>query len=423
SIPAVSITDAPRFQWRGVLLDVARHFFTKEQIFRLLDRMAVHKLNSLQIHFTDDQAWRLEIKRFPKLTTVGAVGDIDNRNAPARFFTQDDVREIIAYAKKLHIRIVPEIEMPAHSGAAIRSYPEIACDPKKHGGGGMICPVNEKALRFYEGVLDEVCELFDSPFIHIGGDECNKSEWRKCPACNAEMKRNGWRSFNRLQSAYIAHVDKYLAAKKRRLLGWDEILEGGLAPGATVMSWRGAYHKMSAAQGGLAAAKQGRDIIFSPCDYLYLDYQQFPAVKGRSPDGRRYFGFPISVRRIFNYEPTDGIPPELRKHLLGIQANMWTEVCPNEEDLEWKLFPRLCAVAEIAWTPLPPAPAAPAASALPAAKKDANAKKDKKPADRRDYADFVRRLEGDGTGVGAAAGHLDRLRRLGIRHAPLEWKK
>ncbi|MDR1746629.1 MAG: beta-N-acetylhexosaminidase [Tannerella sp.] len=378
TIGASEIIDSPRYQWRGFLLDISRHFFDKEQIKRVIDRMALHKLNSLQFHLSDDQAWRIEIKRYPKLIEIGSIGENGNPKAPSRFFTQQEMKEIIEYARERHIRIVPEIEMPAHHGAAVRSYPEIlACNPSHP--TGMCCPGKDSTLRFLEGVLDEICETFDSPFIHIGGDECSKTEWKTCPDCQKRMKDNHLNSYDELQSWFIKHFDKYLADKGRRLIGWDDILDGGLAPDATVMSWRGSYHKMAANKGGLAAAKMGHDVVFTPVDYLYLDGPQFENVK----DGHTYLGYrPMTNQKIYSYEPSDGFSPDEAKHILGVQANMWTEVCGAESDLEWKIFPRLSTLAEIAW--IQP--------------------------DKKDYTAFEKRLEI----------HRERLVKSGINAAPVK---
>ncbi|MDR3233598.1 MAG: beta-N-acetylhexosaminidase [Planctomycetaceae bacterium] len=382
---AAEINDAPRFVWRGFLLDISRHFFDKEQIKRLIDRMAMYKLNSLQFHLTDGAAWRIEIKRYPKLIEVGSVGENGNPKAPSRFLTQADFKEIIEYAKKRHINIVPETEMPAHIGAAVRSYPEIACNPNRL--TDMCCPGKDATLRFLEEMLDEICEVFPSPFIHIGGDECSKAEWKTCPDCQKRMKDNNLKDYNELQSWFIRHFDKYLADKGRRLIGWDEILEGGLAPGATVMSWRGYAHGMAANKSGLAAAKMGHDVVFTPLDFCYFDAAQFEDAQSKKAvnDGHRYLGYrPITVEKIFSYDPAAGFTPEEAVKILGVQANMWTEVCGTEPDMEWKVFPRLAALAEIAWV---------------------------QPANK-DAAAFMKRL----------AAERERLVKQGINAAPLKWQ-
>ncbi|MDR3182713.1 MAG: beta-N-acetylhexosaminidase [Planctomycetaceae bacterium] len=386
---AVEIDDAPRFVWRGFLLDISRHFFDKEQIKRHIDRMAMYKLNSLQFHLSDDQAWRIEIKRYPKLIEIGSIGECGNPKAPSRFLTQTDFKEIIEYAAKRHIRIVPETEMPAHIGSAVRSYPEIACNPNRL--TGMCCPGKDATLRFLEGMLDEICEVFPSQFIHIGGDECSKAEWKNCPDCQKRMKDNNLKDYNELQSWFIRHFDKYLADKGRRLIGWDEILEGGLAPAATVMSWRGKDHGRAANKGGLAAAKMGHEVVFTPTDYCYFDAAQFvpPFEDAQSRkalnDGHRYAGYhPITVEKIFSYDPAEGFSPEEAAKILGVQANMWTESCGTEPDMEWKVFPRLIALAEVAWV---------------------------QPANK-DAAGFMKRL----------ATAREQLVKQGISAAPLKWE-
>jgi hexosaminidase len=373
----VEIADSPRYRWRGFLLDISRHFFTKDEIKRLIDRMAIHKLNSLQFHITDGEAWRIEIKRYPKLIEIGSIGEHGNPKAPSRFLTQNDFREIIEYAAKNHINIVPEIEMPRHIGAAVRSYPELlSCNPKVL--TDMSCPGKDSTLRFLEGVLDEVCEVFPSQYIHIGGDESDMRVWKKCADCKKRMKGNGLKAHHELHGWFIKHFDRYLASKGKRLVGWDEILDGGLAPGATVMSWRGYAHGMKANKSGLAAAKMGHDVVFTPLDYCYFDGLQFENVK----DGHRYNHYrPMTNKKIYSYDPSAGFPSDAAKHILGVQANMWTELCGNEPDLEWKTFPRLATLAEIAWTQ----------------------------PEKKDYKMFEKRLEV----------HRERLVKLGVNAAPV----
>ncbi|MDR1923527.1 MAG: family 20 glycosylhydrolase, partial [Planctomycetaceae bacterium] len=318
---------------------------------------------------------------------IGSIGEHGNPKAPSRYLTQADFKELIDYAAKKHITIVPEIEMPGHYGAALRSYPELlACDPNHP--AGMCCPGKESTLRFTEGVLDEVCELFPSKFIHIGGDECSKSEWKKCPDCKKRMEENGLKDYDELQSWFIKHFDKYLAAKGKRLIGWDEILDGGLAPEATVMSWRGTVHGVEANRGGLAAAKAGHDVVFTPVDYCYIDAPQFADSTGKKvEDGYRYIGYPpLTNEKIYGYEPTVGFSAKEAEHIMGVQANLWTEfVSGTEPDMEWRIFPRLLTLAEIAWT-------------LPKEK---------------NYKQFKKRLEV----------HRERLVKAGINAAPIDLKK
>lgn len=337
SIPCVEIRDAPRFGWRGLMLDESRHFIGKAPVLKILDGMASLKLNRFHWHLTDSPGWRLEIKRFPELTTVGAISDNTDPKRPAQFYTQDEIREILAYARARHILVVPEIELPAHSTAAMRAFPNLSCTGKPE---FMYCAGNDEAIRFLEQVLDEVCTLFDSSFIHIGGDECPKDVWKNCPKCQARKTANGLKDEHELQSWMVRHFDRYLANKGRRLIGWDEILEGGLAPGAAVMSWRGM-------KGGQAAAAMDHDVVMSPWSYLYLDYPQTGA-----SDGFTYFRVRVnSCERILVFNPVEGIPEDKQKHVLGLQGNLWSETCYNGPEAEWKLFPRAAAIAERAWSP------------------------------------------------------------------------
>lgn len=337
NLPCVEIRDAPRFGWRGVMIDEARHFLGKATVLKIMDGMASLKLNRFHWHLTDAPGWRLEIKRFPELTTIGAIGDNSNPKRPAQFYTQDDIREILAYAHARHIMVIPEIELPAHATAAMRAFPNLSCTGKPE---FMYCAGNDEVLRFLEQVLDEVCTLFDAPFIHIGGDECPKNIWKNCPKCQARKAKHGLKDEHELQSWMVRHFDQYLAKKGRRLIGWDEILEGGLAPGAVVMSWRGV-------KGGQAAAAMGHDVVMSPSTYLYLDYPQTAA-----PDGFAYFRVRVnSCERILSFNPVEGIPEDKQKHVLGLQGNLWGESCYNGLDAEWKLFPRAAAIADRAWSP------------------------------------------------------------------------
>jgi hexosaminidase len=336
-IPCIEIRDAPRFGWRGLMLDESRHFMGKATVLKILDGMASLKLNRFHWHLTDSPGWRLQIKRFPELTPAGATARPGDPQRPAQFYTQDDIREIVAYARARHILVVPEIEMPAHSTAAMRAYPKLSCTGKPE---FMYCAGNDEAIRFLEQVLDETLALFDSPFIHVGGDECPKDLWMKCPKCQARKAANGLKDERELQSWMIRHFDEYLCRKGRRLIGWDEILEGGLAPGATVMSWRGV-------KGGQAAAAMGHDVVMSPKTHLYLDYRQTEAA-----DRYSYFRRQAnSCERILAFNPVEGVPEEQQKHVLGLQGCLWTESCSKGEEAEWKLFPRAAAIADRAWSP------------------------------------------------------------------------
>lgn len=386
-IPGVEIEDAPRFAWRGLLLDEGRHFFGKAAVLRLLDQMALHKLNTLQWHLTDDQGWRLAIEKYPRLAEVASrrpasVAPRDRTSQDGKpygpfFYTKEEVREIVAYAKARHIRVVPEIEMPGHGRAAVSAYPELSCrglplEPRVLWGveEEVFCAGNDQVLSFLEGVLDEVCALFDSPFIHVGGDECPKTRWKACPKCQARMKRHGLKDEHELQSWFVRHFDQYLAKKGRRLIGWDEILEGGLAPGAAVMSWRGM-------KGGQAAVALGHDVVMTPTDFCYFDYRQFSG-----NDGYEYIGGLLPLKKAYEFEPAKGIPAYLEDHVLGGQANLWSEYIWGQKDLDWKLFPRACALAEAVWSP----------------------------AAMRDFTAFSSRMET----------HHDRLLRMGINAAPLQ---
>jgi hexosaminidase len=332
-IPCVVIYDKPQYQWRGMLLDCGRHFMTKEFVKRYIDLLAYHKMNTLHWHLTEDQGWRIEIKKYPRLTEVGAW------RGPERYggyYSQDDVREIVAYAKSRYVNIVPEIEMPGHSMAALASYPQLSCT-----GGpfevanrwgvfrDVYCAGNDDVFRFLQEVLDEVIALFPFQYIHIGGDECPKDRWKQCERCQARIKNEGLKDEHELQSYFIKRIEKYLLSRKRRLIGWDEILEGGLAPNATVQWWRGI-------ENAVQAAKQGHDVIASPTSHCYIDY---------SIDT-------IDLERIYSFNPTpDALSPEEAKHILGGECNMWTEHAP-QETVDSKVFPRLCGLAEALWLPL-----------------------------------------------------------------------
>jgi hexosaminidase len=358
SAPGVEIEDAPRFVWRGSHLDVGRHFMPKATVLKHIDLLALHKLNVFHWHLTEDQGWRIEIKRYPKLTEIGAwrkdsmVPPLTRDPAKRKFsgqphgghYTQDDVREVVRYAADRGITVVPEIEMPGHALAAIASYPELGNTAAQHevqtywGISEHVFGVGDNVLRFLENVLDEVLGLFPSEFIHVGGDECPKREWKESPAAQARMKELGLKDEDQLQSWFITHFDTWLAARGRRLIGWDEILEGGLAPGATVMSWRGE-------QGGVAAAKAGHDVVMAPEKPTYFDYDN-------SEDE------PLPIRRlntlaeVYAYEP---VPKELgaaeAKHVLGAQGQLWTEYMPTPQRMEYMAWPRLAALAEVLWSP------------------------------------------------------------------------
>ncbi len=357
-IPALEIEDAPRFRWRGLLLDSARHYQSPQFIERLLDTMALHKLNVLHWHLTDDQAWRLEIKKYPKLTEVGAwrvpagpaaAADIDPATKRPRlyggFYTQDQVRAIVAYAAARNITVMPEIEMPGHASAPIAAYPQLGVTgkasavPADWGVYRNLYNVDDSTFSFLEDVLDEVLALFPSEYIHVGGDEAVKDQWHASPRVQARMRELGVKDEHALQSYFVQRIEKYLNAHGRRMIGWDEILEGGLAPNATVMSWRGIG-------GAVAAAGAGHDAVLSPAPTLYLDNRPLNTAR---PPGR---GPVVSIEDVYRFDPA---PAELteaqRAHIVGVQANLWTEHVRTEDRAEYMIFPRAAAIAEVGWSP------------------------------------------------------------------------
>lgn len=356
-IPAVSIKDVPRYAWRGVLLDVGRHFFPPEFIKKYIDTLALHKMNSLQLHLTDDQGWRIEIKKYPQLTKVGSKREatplphnrqkLDDKPYSG-FFTQADLKSIVQYAAERHINILPEIEMPGHAGAALASYPNLGCT-----GGpykvktfwgvhkDVFCAGKEETFTFLEDVLTEVLEIFPSKFIHIGGDECPKGAWKKCASCQSRIKDEKLKNEYELQSYVIKRMEKFLSEKGRRLIGWDEILEGGLAPGAAVMSWRGT-------KGGVKAASEGHDVVMSPTSHCYLDYYQSKNKKMEPP---AIGGF-LPLKRVYSFDPMPkNLAADKQKHILGGQGNVWTEYIQTPDHVTYMTFPRASAIAEALWTP------------------------------------------------------------------------
>ncbi len=353
TVPCVHITDYPRFKWRGLLIDPARHFIPKEDMLRFIDAMAVHKLNRLQVHLTDNEGWRIEIKKYPKLTELGSKMDWNLRRKGGTgprcfgFYTQDDIRQIVRYAADCHITIVPEIEMPFHTGAAIVAYPQLGINtgrlaelpPEQRWGKtkGLIAPRPE-TVAFLQDVLSEVIELFPSRDIHIGGDEANTGHWAGDGEMQVQMKRLKLKDAHELHSWFIKQMDAFLTENGRRLVGWDEILQGGLAPGATVMSWRGTA-------GGIAAAKAGHDVVMAPTSHTYFDYRQAPNETGL---GRSV----ISLEKIYTFEP---IPEELNaeqaKHVLGGQGQLWGELIPDHKRREYMAYPRAVALSEVLWSP------------------------------------------------------------------------
>ncbi|MET4642691.1 hexosaminidase [Streptomyces atratus] len=404
SVPFADIEDRPRFSWRGMMLDVSRHFLPKDDVLRYLDLLAAHKLNVFHFHLTDDQGWRVEIKRYPKLTEVGSwrsrtkhghrASELWDETPYGGHYTQDDIREIVAYAAERHIRVVPEIDIPGHSQAAISAYPELGNTDvidttalsvwDTWGVSPNVLAPTDNTLRFFEGVFEELLDLFPaatSPFIHVGGDECRKDQWKESPTAQARIRELGLADEDELQSWFIRHFDRWLTARGRRLIGWDEILEGGLPDGAAVSSWRGYA-------GGIAAAEAGHDVVMCPEQQVYLDHRQ-----DGGPDEPMPIGYVRTLEDVFRFDPVPpGLTEEAAGHILGTQANVWTEVMQNRSRVDYQVFPRLAAFAEVAW------------SALPA------------PADR-DFVDFERRM----------TAHYARLDALGVEYrppgGPLPWQR
>ncbi len=356
-IPFVMINDEPAFVYRGLHLDVARHFFPVSFIKKYIDLLALHKMNVFHWHLTEDQGWRIEIKKYPKLTEIGSVRketlvghygtDKYDGKPYGGFYTQDEIKEIVAYAKERFITVIPEIEMPGHSLAALAAYPELGCTGGPYEVAttwgvfdDVYCAGNEKVFTFLEDVLTEVMELFPSEYIHIGGDECPKTRWKTCPKCQARMKKEGLKDEHELQSYFIQRIEKFLNAHGRQIIGWDEILEGGLAPKATVMSWRGE-------KGGIEAAKSHHDVIMTPGFALYFDhYQADPETQPLAIGGF------TSTKGVYNYYP---VPKKLDtgevKYILGAQGNVWSEYMATPEYVEYMVYPRACALSEVVWSP------------------------------------------------------------------------
>lgn len=393
TVPVIEIEDAPRFGWRGAMLDVARHFLPKHDVLRFIDLMAMHRLNVLHLHLTEDQGWRIEIKRYPRLTEVGGwraesqVGAGDDAATDGRphggFYTQEDLGEIVAYAAERFISVVPEIETPGHVQAAIAAYPELGVTGEqlevwtRWGVNHNVLNVEESTVDFFTNVLDEVMQIFPGPYIGVGGDECPKEQWQADARTQERMRELGVTTEEALQSWFIRRLDDHLTANGRRLFGWDEILEGGLAPGATVASWRGTA-------GAVAAARSGHDVVSCPDDEAYLDYRQ-----SDSPDEPIPVAIVLSVADVYRFDP---VPAELTadeaRHVLGGQGNIWTEHMDHPRTVDYFAFPRLCALAEALWS-----------------------------SGERDFDDFSWRLDE----------HLAKLDAFGVeyRHAsgPLPWQR
>ena len=378
-IPAVSIKDNPRYSYRGMHLDVARHFFPVSFVKKYIDLIAMHKMNTFHWHLTEDQGWRIEIKKYPKLTEVGAwrngtivghhPGTSNDQKVYGGFYTQEEVKEIVKYASERHVTVIPEIELPGHGGAAIASYPFLSCFPKEptkirsdigsdkgkelqangtpkivYETWGVIddvfCAGNEETFQFLEDVLAEIIPLFPSQYIHVGGDECPKGNWERCPSCQKRIKEEGLKDAHELQSYFIQRMEKYINSKGKKLIGWDEILEGGLAPNATVMSWRGT-------KGGIEAAKQKHDVIMTPGHSCYFDHYQSKD-KDNEPLA---IGGMTSVEDVYAYEPTpEELTDDEQQYILGAQGNVWTEYMDTTEYVEYMILPRMTALSEVVWS-------------------------------------------------------------------------
>ena len=384
AVQCVEIKDAPRFQYRGAMIDVARNFQSKQTVLRFIDLMAAFKMNRLHIHLTDDQGWRIEIKRYPRLTEVGSkrsqtmIGHSDyyyprrfDGKPQEGFYTQQDIKEMVAYAADRFITIIPEIEMPGHSSAALAAYPQYSCGLGKQYVvrdymdifDEVYCP-QEQTFEFLQNVLTEVMDLFPSEYIHIGGDECPKKAWKVCPRCQALIKKLNLKDEHELQSWFVHRIERFVNSKGKSIIGWDEILEGGLAPNATVMSWRGEV-------GGIEAAKMKHKVIMTPGDYCYIDrYQDAPITQPTAMGGY------LTLKKMYDYVPGDDLTADERRHITGLQANLWAEYIPSDEQMEYMFWPRAMAIAEIGWNG----------------------------AEKKDYADFHRR----------ALAECDTVRAMGI---------
>jgi hexosaminidase len=354
-VPFVEINDYPRFQYRGLHLDVSRHFFTKEEVYKLIDAMSAYKLNTLHLHLTDAGGWRYQSDAYPNLTKETAYRtESDWRKwwdgkerkylpegtdgAYGGYYTKDDLKDIVKYASEKHINVIPEVEFPGHSNEVLVAYPELSCSNQPYKNGDF-CIGNPATFEFMDTILDELIEIFPSEYIHIGGDEAGKDAWKTCKKCQSLMRKEGLKDVDELQSYMIHHADSFLVSRGRKMIGWDEIMEGGLSPDATVMSWRGE-------EAGISAANMGHDVVMTPGKYMYFDFYQ------ADPTTQPYaIGGYTPIKKVYSYNPApDTLSPEVKKHILGLQANTWTEYIPTESHLEYMMFPRALAVAEIGWT-------------------------------------------------------------------------
>ncbi len=380
-IPCLEMLDKPRFKWRGMHLDVCRHFFDKEFVKKYIDILAYHKMNRFHWHLTEDQGWRIAIKKYPKLTEVGAWRNEKYAKQYGGFYTQDDIREVVEYAQSRFVTVVPEIEMPGHCRAALAAYPELSCTGGPfevwHRWGvckDVFCAGNDKTFEFLQNVLTEVCELFPSAYIHIGGDEVPKDNWKACDKCQQRIADANLADTNELQSYFIKRISAFLKNKDRKLIGWDEIIEGGLPQGATVMCWRGV-------QKGVEAAEAGHDVIMTPTFPCYFNFKQ-----SHSKNDPGWFIKPNLLQDVYQFEPIpDTLNPECAKHILGAQGNVWSEGILIEQQVEYQALPRMCALAEVVWSP----------------------------AEKKNWDDFSERLKQ----------HGDRMERMDIHfyHAPEIW--
>ena len=357
-IPGLVIKDKPAFAYRGAHMDCCRHFFSLDEVKEFIDIANLHKLNVFHWHLTEDQGWRIEMKKYPKLTEIGSMrketlvgryGSGQYDGTPyGGYYTQDQMREIVEYAAARQMTVIPEVEMPGHAVAALASYPELGCRGKGYEvyttwgiSDDVFCIGKEATFEFLEGVLDEVCEIFPSEYIHIGGDEAPRVRWHECPDCQKRMKDEGLENEAQLQSYLVNRIEKYMNDKGRKIIGWDEILEGGVSQTATVMSWRGA-------KGGIAAAKLGNDVIMTPNSHFYLDYYQTGDPKDN--DEPLGIGGHLNLRKCYSFDPYEELNDDEKAHIKGIQANMWTEYVATFEHMQHMILPRLAALSEVSWS-------------------------------------------------------------------------